>query len=174
MHEQWADRFWARVRKHEGSSACWVWIGSRLPRGYGLFYPKAGRGMYAHRVSWEIANGRPVPEGLHVMHACDNPWCVRPEHLSVGTRSDNMRDMWNKGRGHKNSKSGEEHYAHKLTEAQVIEMRERWARGGVKQRELAEQFGVTRALVGQIVRGVAWKHVPMSRTTPDAAHTEGQ
>lgn len=91
------DRFWLRVGKTEDDS-CWLWLGSRKERngGYGQlsFY---GRFAYAHRVSWHLSNG-PIPEGAQVLHKCDNPPCVRPDHLFLGTQADNVRDMFRKGR----------------------------------------------------------------------------
>lgn len=87
--------FWAKVIK---TSGCWERVGPHNGRGYTKFQVSKGRrGVYAHRYSYEIANG-PIPEGLFVMHSCDNPPCVRPDHLSVGTHADNMRDMREKGR----------------------------------------------------------------------------
>lgn len=90
------ERFWRYVAKGDG---CWLWVGSKNGPGYGKIGAggKGGRTVMAHRISWEIANG-PVPEGLHVCHHCDVPACVRPDHLFVGTRSDNMRDAESKGR----------------------------------------------------------------------------
>lgn len=91
-----AERFWAKIQKTEG---CWLWIGGHNAEGYG----RLGRGErgsvidYAHRVSWEIANG-PIPDGLWALHRCDNPRRVRPDHLFLGDRSDNMRDCYAKGR----------------------------------------------------------------------------
>jgi hypothetical protein len=98
------DRFWSKVNKDGPihpllGTACWVWTRARTGFGYG----KIGRGLRerrtidAHRLSWEIHHG-PVPPGLHVLHKCDNPPCVRPEHLFTGTRSDNMSDAESKGR----------------------------------------------------------------------------
>lgn len=84
------ERFWARVDK---SGCCWVWTGSCNNKGYGRF-----DGEYAHRFSWRLLSG-PIPDGLNVLHRCDNPPCVRPDHLFLGTVSDNARDMWAKGRG---------------------------------------------------------------------------
>lgn len=164
MHEQWADKFWILVDKdgpvlRPAIGECWIWTGSRLPKGYGRFYPRWRVGLYAHRVSWEMANGIAVPDGLDVRHECDNPPCVRPSHLVVGTKSDNMQDMLRRGRGGEVGSPGELHPAHKLTEEQVLEIRRRWVDGGVSQRELAVEFGVTRGLVGHIVRRVAWRHL---------------
>ena len=91
------ERFWAKVKKTDG---CWVWTGSAQHNGYGYLHigDKTNRKpMRAHRVSWELHNG-PIPTGLWVLHRCDNPPCVRPEHLWLGDRTDNMRDCAAKGR----------------------------------------------------------------------------
>src|SRR5688500_2653189 len=87
------DRFWPKVQKSDG---CWEWTGAKQPAGYGNFYFR-GVVQLAHRVAWELANG-PVAVGQHVLHRCDNPRCVRIEHLFLGTHADNMRDMLSKGR----------------------------------------------------------------------------
>lgn len=89
-----ADRFWEKVQK---TDSCWLWTGGSVPRGYGRFLWPDGRKGYAHRFSYELANG-PVPDGLWVLHCCDNPPCVRPDHLWLGTHADNMHDMAAKGR----------------------------------------------------------------------------
>ena len=90
------DRFWPKVKKSNG---CWEWTGWRNWAGYGYLGAVRGRGklLGAHRVSYELNIG-PIPHGLHVMHRCDNPPCVRPDHLELGTRSDNMSDAGRKGR----------------------------------------------------------------------------
>lgn len=92
MNEATEARFWSKVSKSEG---CWEWTAA-LRSGYGVFYAD-GRLHRAHRVSWEIANG-PIAEGLLVCHRCDNRRCVRPDHLFLGTSTDNNRDMTEKGR----------------------------------------------------------------------------
>lgn len=92
------DRFWEKVQKTEG---CWLWTGTQNGRGYGSIHDgrrETRRTLKAHRVSYELAHGVEVPSTLEVMHSCDNRLCVNPDHLSVGTKADNMRDMSAKGR----------------------------------------------------------------------------
>lgn len=93
--ERMVARFWESVEKGPGD-ACWEWTGHANRSGYGRV-TRRGRDLFAHRYSWELANG-PIPDGLIVCHRCDNPPCVRPEHLFLGTHSDNMRDAQRKGR----------------------------------------------------------------------------
>lgn len=91
------DRFWAKVRVQE--DGCWEWAGGLMWDGYGAFH-RDGDGSVkqrAHRISWEYSNG-PIPSGMLVCHRCDNPRCVRPEHLFLGTDQDNVDDMMSKGR----------------------------------------------------------------------------
>lgn len=88
-------RFWNFVEKSEG---CWKWKGAKFKGGYGSICKSCARAtISAHRVSWEIHHG-PIQEGMSVLHHCDNPECTNPEHLFLGTQSDNLRDMANKGR----------------------------------------------------------------------------
>lgn len=95
-----AERFWKKVRKTDG---CWLWIGGKDRRGYGRIgdvpSPNGRRGptILASRASWQLHYG-PIPDGLDILHRCDNPSCVRPDHLFAGTASDNFQDMLRKGR----------------------------------------------------------------------------
>lgn len=89
------QRFWAKVQK--GSPAeCWLWTGSKVA-GYGRITVN-GRLTRAHRLSWEMHNGKSIPDGAVACHLCDTPACVNPHHIWVGTQADNLRDMHSKGR----------------------------------------------------------------------------
>jgi hypothetical protein len=138
-------------------SGCWIWNRSKLPTGYGIFY--AGRKIqtYAHRFSYSAFNGE-IPEGMHVCHSCDNPSCVNPAHLWVGTANDNIRDCMAKGRDV--HVVGERHGRAKLTEGDVREIRRlastrQW---GI-QRRLAEKYGVGYNAIRDILSGHSWSHV---------------
>lgn len=99
-----ADRLWSNVKKQDGDS-CWPWLGARIPRprtgepGYGCIKigGKKGKLIYTHRLAWEVTYG-PIPDGLCVLHRCDNTQCARPSHLFLGTKDDNNKDMAAKGR----------------------------------------------------------------------------
>ena len=88
------DRFWNKVSK---SDDCWEWLAHKNPKGYGKFRYAGANGCLAHRVSWELEYGD-IPDGMHVLHRCDNPSCVRPDHLFLGTNKDNVEDRVSKGR----------------------------------------------------------------------------
>lgn len=112
----------------------------------------------AHRFSYELHNG-PIPEGMFVCHSCDNPPCVNPAHLWIGTHLDNMRDCAEKDRtGSYEHYKGEAHGWHKLTNDDIREIRKLRA-SGVKEREVAKRFGVCRNTIGNIISGRSWSHV---------------
>ena len=159
-----ADRFWPRVEK---TDSCWLWQGHQLKSGHGTIGRggrKAGH-MLAHRLSWELANG-PIPEGACVLHRCDVPNCVNPEHLFLGTRPDNSADMVAKGR----AANGLTKKDAKLTPDQVREIRRRYAQRDPRPSTrvwrnpdsfaaLAEDFGVNEATIRDAVKRKTWTHI---------------
>ena len=116
-----------------------------------------GKMVTAHRLVWEVENGMQVPDGLVVRHKCDNPRCINPSHLIVGTHADNMRDRNERGR--QAHLRGEANGCAKLTEIDVARIRKMHADEGHTYGDIAGQFGVTAAAVGSIVRRTNWKHV---------------
>lgn len=149
-----ADRFWVKVDKR-GPDECWEWTGARNERGYGWFRTDRGAEA-ASRVAYRLTFGS-IPHGLHVCHRCDNPPCVNPAHLWLGTNADNTRDRDEKGRHV--SLRGEAATGARLTAAQVEAIRDTYARGGVTQYQLADAYGVSQSTVGLIVRGQSWRDV---------------
>lgn len=150
--------------------------GARDKDGYGMRYigrttSKNGkrRPAYAraHRHAWEAANG-PIPSGLVVMHICDNPPCVNLDHLQLGTVAENNHDRSLKGRTarHKQWQGprlfGEQHSQAKLTETDVVAIRNAIAHGA-KQADLARAYGITPGMVTRIKQGIAWAHLPLLR-----------
>lgn len=148
-------RFWSKVDK---SGECWVYLYHRAPFGYGMLWVNKHL-VPAHRFSWELSNGL-IPKGLWVLHHCDNPPCVRPDHLFLGTPQDNVHDMIAKGRARYVARplKGEANPRAKLTEVQVREIRAHLT-AGQRYRDIARQYGVSSGLISHIASGIAWKHV---------------
>jgi len=135
-----AERFWEKVDK---SGDCWMWIASKLPAGYGVFVVKKGDSpRHAHRLAYELSVG-PIPDGMQVLHRCDNPSCVRPGHLFVGTQKDNMQDMHGKGRWKytPRNQSGEHNPNAILSDAQVKALLRDLARGE-EPVSVARKYGI--------------------------------
>lgn len=146
-----SERFWRRVEKTDG---CWVWTGCKDRKGYGRFTLEQ-RWTGAHRFSWVMHNG-PISNNLFVCHRCDNPPCVNPGHLFLGTNTDNVADMDTKGRRVCNPLHGAAHPMAKITDAQVIAIRQITGRS---QQSIADQYGVTQVLISKIRRRDIWKHI---------------
>jgi hypothetical protein len=142
--------FWSRVDNSAGDDACWLWTGSKSRKGYGDMGWR-GRVRKTHRIAYEITHGE-FPAEMQVLHSCDNPRCVNPAHLWLGTNQDNMDDMNRKGRGR--FPSGEQHGNHKLTDQQVAEIRARYANGETNKTKLGAEYGVTRANIYRIVQRI--------------------
>jgi hypothetical protein len=144
----WETRFWAKVQKGPG---CWIWTAATDKRGYGMLQGAPIRAV--HRLAYLLAYG--APGDHHVCHRCDNPPCVNPAHLFLGTDADNLADMAAKGR----SAWGEKNHHAKLTRDEVQEIRA-MSRRGVLQRDIAARFNISRATVGDIIRGRSWAQLP--------------
>ncbi len=150
------ERFWPKVRKG-GPEECWEWLASKYPGGYGAFGVRGTGSRPAHRVAWMLVNGD-IDNGLEVCHRCDTPACVNPAHLFLGTHQDNMTDMVTKGRS-RSGMYGEAHTSAKLTEQGVVDIRRRYAAGGVSQQFLADEYGVSQAVISHVVLRRTWKTV---------------
>ncbi len=164
------ERFWKLVQKSEG---CWLWQGHiNSKNGYGIISigPKGNaKGYRVHRVAWELTHGA-IPENLLVCHHCDVPTCVNPEHLFLGTHKDNMADKTAKGRTPKGDNHparrhperlarGEKHYRAKVTEAVVLNMRQRYASKEATIAELAAESGLSCYGVQDIIKRRSWSHI---------------
>jgi len=133
-------------------SGCWVWLGPINDSGYGVDRLR-GDNQLAHRSAWRTLVGDPGQ--LFVCHHCDVRCCVNPAHLFLGTAGDNNRDRHRKGRS--GAAAGSSNGRAKLTLAQVADIRQRYAAGGVRQVDLAMEFGVHQTAIGFIVRGKHWR-----------------
>lgn len=139
-------------------SGCWLWLAASNLKGYGYFW-FGEYGHAAHRAAWIIYRG-PIPAGMHVLHKCDTPSCVNPNHLFLGTQQDNTDDMLRKGRAKcgENSPRGGAHPMAKLTAEMVVEMRRLYS-SGVKRSELARMFSVSPCTSGRIVDRKLWAYI---------------
>lgn len=150
------DRFWRGVEK-AGPSDCWLYVRGQNRGPYGRFQ-SGGKGsphVGAHRYSYEMHHG-PIPEGMFVLHSCDNPRCVNPAHLSVGTPKDNTADMIRKGRARPVAPKGVNSPNARLNDEAVRIIR---ANPEISDRELARRFGVATRTVHRVRVGEGWLHV---------------
>jgi hypothetical protein len=134
---------------------CWEWTGRKKETGYGITYFK-GKESKAHRVSYLLSYGT-IDNNLFVLHKCNNPSCVNPAHLYLGTPQDNMNDMVKANRSCDNH--GENNPNSKLTEKQVIEIIE-LLKTNISQVKIAQIFSVSKYIVNEIKTGNTWKHIP--------------
>lgn len=140
------DRFFEKVKK---SPSCWNWIANKNKKGYGRFWVN-GRNEFAHRTSWRMLHGR-VNFNLRVLHRCDNPSCVNPKHLFLGTHADNGSDKAKKGRAARGEGNGNS----KLRAEDIYTIRN--SRDSVSQ--LADAFGIDRTQIWNIRKRKQWRHV---------------
>jgi hypothetical protein len=147
------DRFWSKVDVR-GPNQCWEWASYRTQFGYGLFMISKGVQRVASRVS--LAFVAAIPAGQVACHTCDNPPCVNPRHLFLGTQADNANDCISKGRA--NRSRGEGHLSARLTEVQVAQIRATPQYYGINE-DLAKVFGVSAKTIARIRSGDIWKHI---------------
>ncbi len=150
------ERFWGKVAISDKDD-CWLWAGARFQRGYGKIYSggKSSRLIRAHRVAYELTYGS-IPNQLHVLHKCDNPPCVNPRHLFLGTQLDNNRDRYLKGRSR--GAKGQSNCNAKLTDDDVRQIH-RFVASGDGPTRIAKRYKVSRQLIWQISTGKIWGHV---------------
>jgi hypothetical protein len=141
--------FFKKVKK---SSGCWNWTARKNKDGYGQVWINH-KSYYAHRISWSLKNGE-IPKGMYILHSCDNPGCVNPNHLFLGTQADNVMDCFKKGK----TTFGERDHFAKLKEKEVFEIRRLYKTGVVSQKLLSKMFMVSNTQINLIVRGVSWKY----------------
>lgn len=145
---------WKKI--HKGSfSECWEWMGGLHKSGYGLMriYSKK---CYVHRIVYELTY-IPIPEGLFVLHSCDNPKCCNPEHLRLGTHQDNMDDKVKRKRQY--HPFGEKCGIHKLEKEDVLKIRKLYFEKNYSQRKLGKIYGVCKSTIGQIIRDETWRNI---------------
>jgi hypothetical protein len=148
------ERFWRYVNKTT-PDLCWEWQGPRNHAGYGIL--KLGQQTWlATRLLWTWMNG-PIVEGMCVLHHCDNPACVNPAHLWLGTRADNNADKYHKGRHRVGI--GERARQAKLTASAVKWIREAY-QGGMSQTAIAQHLGVNQTSISRVVLRQTWRHIP--------------
>lgn len=139
----------------EPNSGCWLWIGAVHRQGYGQIAVATKDIRLAHRVSWFLHRGEMPPAHIKVCHACDNPACVNPDHLWLGSQRDNTADCINKGRARRSKQRGSSNGRAVLTEAQVrLILRDRRL-----YREIAHEYEVSESAIGMIKRGHNWPHL---------------
>lgn len=150
------ERFWSKVQILQ-ENECWIWQGSTNRAGYGRIFVERGKYEMTHRFSYFLHYGI-EPSKYQVCHSCDNPPCVNPHHLWLGTATENAQDCKNKGRHNYGTAQGESHPNVSLTDAQVIEIRNLFANCRTIQ-EIATQYEMSHGAISHIVKGRSWKHL---------------
>lgn len=163
------EKFWEKVKK---TDVCWLWCGNKNSQGYGRFHPHRKKAYRSHRMAWVLTNGD-IPNGLCVLHNCpggDNPACVNPSHLWLGTIGDNNRDRDIKGRaacGNKNGARlyperltrGENQSSAKLTSEDVWHARDLRSCWGLSHQAIARKLGVSKSTIRLLLTGKTWIHL---------------
>jgi hypothetical protein len=157
-------RYLGKVDQSGGPEGCWPWTGAKDPDGYGIFwdgtYRANGSGHYVRVTRWTYQQFvGPIPDRMNLCHRCDNPPCVNPGHLFLGTHADNHADREAKGRGGQWMTRGEWQAHHKLTADQVREIRRRYAAGGISAPKLAAEYGVNPETIRKAILRRTWAHI---------------
>lgn len=165
LNEDFPQRYWSKVNKNgpipqhrPELGPCWIWTVATCFGDYGQISGGFGRLVKSHRSSWVLHYG-PIPTGMWVLHKCDVGRCVRPDHLFLGTRQDNINDMVRKGRQRSGDHNGIKHGMHKLLEEDVLDIRKKFETNLWTQRELAAFFGISFQMIHLIVRRKNWTHI---------------
>lgn len=151
------EKFNSRINK---TSSCWLWLGEKTSAGYGLLNQMEGGKryrVYAHRLSAEINIGI-IPKKMEVCHTCDNPSCVNPAHLFIGTHKQNMLDMCKKGRWKAGPPTGVRNPSAKLNEEKVLIIRNKYLLGQ-SMRSLAKEYNVSKFAIFSIIHKITWKNI---------------
>lgn len=147
-----AEKFWEKVDVRDKDD-CWIWQGRINEKGYGRLQVGSVQ-KYSHRYAWELSNNQEIPNGKIIMHLCDTPLCCNPNHLSIGTQTENIADMNAKKRHCK----GTDKINAKLNEQSVKEIRELLS-NGMSPPAIAEKFNVSRGAIHQVKKGITWRHI---------------
>ena len=142
----------------EPKTGCWLWVGKTNADGYGELHSEDNEfGLRsAHRYSYTIHHGH-IPAKLQVLHKCDQPCCINPDHLFLGTQQENIADMDRKGR--RKVGVGVRHSKARVNNEQAIAIKQEYSKGLLKQKDIAEKYGIDRSAVSAIVNNRTWKHV---------------
>lgn len=162
-------RFWSKAQLTANPETCWEWGAAKDKKGYGRFSLNFKEKYMAHRMAYFLHNKKPIGN-LLVCHNCDNPGCINPNHLFLGTHADNFNDMKKKGRSckgerHRNQKypekrqRGETNGASVLNDGQVLAIRQEYSTGSFMIKEVAHKYGVSATATSQIIHRKTWKHI---------------
>lgn len=180
------NRFYSFVQIPENEDDCMIWTGALSEDGYGKLRAWGRKKISAHRFSYILYFGE-IPSNMSVCHKCDNPKCVKPDHLFLATHKQNMEDRDKKKRGHqfredsqfhigkpfKYAQFGEDSWSHKLTNLQVIEIRDQ-LKDGIPRHLIAKNFNINPSVISNINHGKAWKHLESNHTFPIALYDTGR